>query len=142
MSPFAVEVVPEVRRIAGRLDAKHRARYAAAVVGLKSMGCAAAGHRLLCIAGVPYAICALRLRAGWRLYTAFIGDGRIVIVWMGEHTSTNDPVAEMRAIFPGLADVGQRRHRKRPCCDPPQEPPHLDPETEDVVRRLAPARGN
>lgn len=132
---FEVLRTPQVRRtVEQEMDRAARASYEAARDELRGRGCQAGGYRLAAADDGDYPLCARHLAYDWRLFSAYPGDQRIILVFCDRHTRIRNPAAELAETLPGLGAIGRRRNYKPPCCADPAEPP---PMTDELRQLLA-----
>ena len=133
---FIVLRTRAVREAVDQMSKRERRAYNAAVDALKGEGCAAGGKRLAAIGGGDFPICQRSLYAAWRLTTAYLRDGRIVIT-LSRSTPT---IGSRQKGSPRLSVACRLSAEQPPCCDDPTTPPTLTPELEGSgirsVRRL------
>ncbi len=141
---FTVVRLPSVTRVVEReLSQRERRAYDAAVEALKGEGCRAGGKRLAGTDMGDYPLCQRALYGSWRMVTAYLPDGRILIVEVSRHTAIDSPSARLAETVPGLSPVGRHRADQPPCCDDAASPPSVDPDLEKLlfeVSGLAPPR--
>jgi hypothetical protein len=135
---MAYEVLrtPQVRRAVEQMARTEQARYEAARDELRGRGCLAGGYKLASTDGGDYPLCARHLAYTWRMITAYLDDGRIVIVAVDRHTPENNPAAPLAEVLPGLAIVGRRRQDKPPCCEEAASPPPMNDELRNLLDTL------
>ena len=99
--PFAVVRTSQARAaVDARMTGKDREAYRAAVEQLEGEGCRAGGYRLRGADSDDYPLCCKHLRGAWRMFTAYVDDGRIVIVAIDRHTPRNNPAETLSALLP------------------------------------------
>jgi hypothetical protein len=118
------------------MDKRARASYDAARDDLRGRGCPAGGYRMMAADGDDYPLCGRHLAFDWRAYTAYLDDGRIVIVAVDRHSEIHDPVVGLSELLPGLSKVGRRSKDKPPCCKQPDNPPVMNDELRDLLAAL------
>lgn len=118
------------------MDRRARASYQVAHDDLRGRGCAGGGYRLGAADGDDYPLCGRHLVYDWRLFTAYLDDGRIVEVAIDRHTHAHNPAAALAELLPGLSRVGRRRADKPPCCEDPADPPPMNQELRDFLGAL------
>lgn len=133
---FEVLRTPQVRRAVEQMRRTERARYEAARDELCGRGCLGGGYKLASTDGGDYPLCARHLAYTWRMITAYLDDGRIVIVAVDRHTPENNPAVSLAEVLPGLAIVGRRRQDKPPCCEEAVSPPPLNDELHNLLDTL------
>ena len=136
--PFAVVRTSQARAaVDARMTGKDREAYRAAVEQLEGEGCRAGGYRLRGADSDDYPLCCKHLRGAWRMFTAYVDDGRIVIVAIDRHTPRNNPRRDALSPSPkSLATVGRRRDDKPPCCDDPASAPEMGDELREFLDSL------
>lgn len=135
---FEVLRTSQVRHaVEQQMSRTERASYAAARDELRGRGCLAGGYKLASIHGGDYPLCARHLAYTWRIITAYLDDGRIVIIAVDQHTPENNPAAALAEVLPGLATVGRRRRDKPPCCEDAASPPPMNDELRGLLNALA-----
>ncbi len=133
---FKVLRTPQVRRaVEQQMSRAEQAGYEAARDELR--GCLAGGYKLASTDGGNYPLCARHLAYTWRMITAYLDDGRIVIVAVDRHTRENNPAASLAEVLGGLAIVGRRRQDKPPCCEDAASPPQMNEELRHLLGTLA-----
>jgi hypothetical protein len=97
---MALEVLrtPQARRAVEQMTRTERARYEAARDELRGCGCLAGGFKLASKDGGDYPLCARHLAYTWRMITAYLDEGRIVIVAVDRHTHENNPAAPLAEV--------------------------------------------
>jgi hypothetical protein len=133
---FEVLRTPQVRRAVEQMRRIERASYEGARDELRGRGCFAGGYKLASTDGGDYPLCARHLAYTWRMITAYLDDGRIVIVAVDRHTLGNNPAASLAEVLPGLAVVGRRRQDKPPCCEKAASPPPMNDELRNMLDTL------
>lgn len=96
----------------------------------------AGGYRLAAVHEDDYPLCGRHLGFDWRLFTAYLDDGRIVEVALDRHTPARNPIDDLAEALPSLATVGRRRESKPPCCEDPEDPPPMNDELRDFLGAL------
>lgn len=135
---FEVLRTPQVRRaVEQQMSRPERASYEAARDELRGRGCLAGGYKLAATDGGDFPLCARHLAYAWRMITAYLDDGRIVIVAVDRHTPESNPAAPLAEVLPGLAIVGRRRQDKPPCCEDAASPPPMNDELRNLLDTLA-----
>jgi hypothetical protein len=134
---YEVLRTPQVRRaVEHEMDRTARAGYTAARDDLRGRGCQAGGYRMAAVEGIDYPLCGRHLAYDWRMYTAYLPDGRIVIVALDRHTEEHDAADDLARALPGLATIGRRSKDKPPCCEDPLQPPTMNDELRELVDTL------
>lgn len=134
--PHEVLRTPQVSASLGRMSAREKRSYEAARDALSAEGCKAGGYRLAALGGDDYPLCCRHLAYAWRMFTAYPGAQRIVIVALDEHEADRNPAVELAQVLPGLATVGRRRSAKPPCCDDAANPPAMNGELRELLSAL------
>lgn len=133
---FEVLRTPQVASALQAMSRKERGAFDAARDALRGEGCAAGGYKLAAVDGDDYPLCCKHLRDAWRMFTAYLGDGRIVIVALDQHEPGHNPAESLATVLPGLATVGRRRSNKPPCCEAAVAPPAMNDELRELLAAL------
>jgi len=134
--PYEVLRTPQVTAALRRMSAREKRAYGAARDALRGEGCKAGGYRLAAVDGDDYPLCCRHLAYAWRIFIAFAGDERIVIVALDKHDGNHNPTAHLAEALPSLATVGRRRSDKPPCCEDPSKPPSMNEELSELLLAL------
>lgn len=126
---------PQVAAALRRMSGRQRRSYEGARDALRGEGCKAGGYRLAAVRG-DYPLCCRHLVYAWRMFTAYLDDGRIVIVALDEHDRGHNPAAELSEVLPGLSTTGRRRSDKPPCCEEASDPPAMSDDLRELLSGL------
>lgn len=115
------------------MDNRARASYEAARDDLRGRGCSGGGYRMAAPDGDDYPLCGRHLAYDWRVYTAYLDDGRIAIVAIDRYGDDHNPAVALTDLLPGLSKVGRRSKDKPPCCEHPDDPPAMNDELREFL---------
>jgi hypothetical protein len=134
--PYEVLRTPQVSAALRKMSAREKRSYEAARDALSAEGCKAGGYRLAALDGDDYPLCCRHLAYAWRMFTAYPGAQRIVIVALDEHERDRNSAADLAEVLPGLSTVGRRRSAKPPCCEEAADPPAMNEELRELLSAL------
>lgn len=134
---FDVMRTASARRAVDReMDRRARKSYVAVRDDLRGRGCEAGGYRLAGENQADYPLCGRHLAYGWRLYTAYPDERRVVILGVDRYRGHRDPASALANILPGVASVGRRSRDKPRCCDDRRDPPTMNEELRDFLHAV------
>jgi hypothetical protein len=135
--PHEVLRTAQVASVLGRMSAREKRSYEAAVDALRGEGCGAGGYRLAAADSDDYPLCCRHLAYAWRMFTAYPRKKQVVIVALDKHERDHNPAADLAEVLPGLATTGRKRSAKPPCCEDAADPPAMNEELSDLLSALS-----
>jgi hypothetical protein len=135
--PHEVLRTAQVASVLGRMSAREKRSYEAAVDALGGEGCGAGGYRLAAADGDDYPLCCRHLAYAWRMFTAYPRKKQVVIVALDKHERSHNPAADLAEVLPGLATAGRKRSAKPPCYEDAADPPAMNEELSELLSALS-----